>query len=127
MITEAKRKEMADARVALHMIFDAVQHIAGQGNAFRRKNESTGNFFRLLDKYEKLVPELKRFRSHSASYTYTSPDIQNEIIEMLAHAVVTKIFREVRAATFFSIIMDETTDINRRQQAAVCFRYTTEI
>ena len=35
MITEAKRKEMADARVALHMIFDAAQHIAGQGNAFR--------------------------------------------------------------------------------------------
>lgn len=54
---------------------------------------------------------------------YISPIIQNNIIkicgEIIQHEIVTKINR----AKSFSILMDETTDISRTEQLALCIRY----
>ena len=87
MVSSAKRREMEEARAALHQIFGAIQYLAGQGLAFRRKEEDVGNFSRLLDLLQETSPELRRFRALRSANNYTSPDIQNEILSILGNAV----------------------------------------
>ena len=41
---------------------------------------------------------------------YTSKDIQNEIINVLAAEVLEKISNDLQTADFFSIMVDELTD-----------------
>ena len=41
---------------------------------------------------------------------YTSKDIQNEIISVLAAEVLEKISNDLQTADFFSIMVDELTD-----------------
>ncbi|XP_013192236.2 52 kDa repressor of the inhibitor of the protein kinase-like [Amyelois transitella] len=54
---------------------------------------------------------------------YTSPQIQNEIIDICGEIIQHKIINEVKEAIFFSILADETTDIARMEQVSLCLRY----
>ena len=41
---------------------------------------------------------------------YTSPDIQNEVLKVMALNVLRDIIYQIKKAPFFSIMVDETTD-----------------
>ena len=127
MVSSAKRREMEEARAALHQIFAAIQYLAGQGLAFRRKEEDVGNFSYLLDLLQETSPELRRFRALRSANNYTSPDIQNEILSILGNAVSREVMTEVQSAPFFAIIMDETADVSRREQVSICFRFVVAL
>lgn len=42
---------------------------------------------------------------------YLSPDIQNEFISLLADGVIDKIIVQVKEAKYFTLLLDETSDI----------------
>jgi hypothetical protein len=42
---------------------------------------------------------------------------------MLADDVLCTILDEVKSAQYYSIMVDETMDCNRKEQMAICFRY----
>jgi hypothetical protein len=42
------------------------------------------------------------------SNTFTSPDLQNEIISVMAHSVIRQITSEIRYSGFFSVTVDGT-------------------
>lgn len=54
---------------------------------------------------------------------YTSPDIQNEITNLLANQIRTAIVADCNKSKCFALIADETTDIATREQLFVCLRY----
>ncbi|CAH2083533.1 unnamed protein product [Euphydryas editha] len=54
---------------------------------------------------------------------FTSPQIQNEIIDICGKIIQHKIINEVKEANFFAILADETTDIARMEQVSLCLRY----
>ena len=54
---------------------------------------------------------------------YLSPEIQNELINLLADELVTQIMAEIRQAPFVSIILDSTQDIAKVDQLSCIFRY----
>ncbi|CAG9825753.1 unnamed protein product [Phaedon cochleariae] len=54
---------------------------------------------------------------------YTSPQIQNEIIDISGEIIQHKIIEEVKRAKLFAILADETTDIARVEQVSLCLRY----
>ena len=54
--------------------------------------------------------------------TYQSPDIQNQLIGTADSIVNKKAASKSRAATFWSIIANETTDRQQRELLAVVFR-----
>ncbi|KAF2888183.1 hypothetical protein ILUMI_17990, partial [Ignelater luminosus] len=54
---------------------------------------------------------------------YTSPQIQNEIINICGEIIQHKIIEEVKKAHLFSILGDETTDIAHVEQVSLCLRY----
>ena len=53
---------------------------------------------------------------------YMSPDIQNEIIKLLAHDVQSRIATEIQNCKYFMICSDGTTDITGQEQLSVILR-----
>lgn len=54
--------------------------------------------------------------------TFTSPQVQNELLSLMSNSVLRTIVREIETAKWFSIMVDETTDISNQEQAAICIR-----
>jgi hypothetical protein len=54
---------------------------------------------------------------------WTSPRIQNELIEIVLDKVQQRIASDVRSSEQFSIIIDETPDISKSEQVSLCLRY----
>lgn len=52
-----------------------------------------------------------------------SPRIQNEIIVLVGDVIIGKIIERVDRWNFFSILVDESTNISTIEQMAVCIRY----
>ena len=59
----------------------------------------------------------------SKKATYISKVIQNELIELCGAEVLKQIISEIKAAKYFAIIADETTDSSRQEQLCLCLRY----
>ena len=54
---------------------------------------------------------------------YISPDIQNQVIEVLGDHIRGKILRRVQKAQCFTIIADEVTDCSNKEQLCLAIRY----
>ena len=55
--------------------------------------------------------------------TYLSPTIQNELIEVLGKKVKHLILEEIKAAKYFSILLDSTPDVSHIDQMALIVIY----
>jgi len=53
---------------------------------------------------------------------YTSPDMQNEILKIMALQVLCKVI-EMISSPFLSLMLDETTDISNKEQHVVCIQW----
>lgn len=61
-------------------------------------------------------------RLQRRSDRYTSPQIQNEIIKVMALSVLRDIAKFIQECKYFSLMADEVTDISNQEQVVVCFR-----
>jgi hypothetical protein len=58
--------------------------------------------------------------------TYISKTTQNDIITTTGNIIRNKIIERVRNAKFFSVLVDETTDLSKQEQMTMCLRYVTD-
>jgi hypothetical protein len=71
---------------------------------------------------------LKHHLEHcSKNASYTSPEIQNELITLAGDDVKNQILASARAARWFSIIADECVDSATIEQMPLCIRYLDRI
>ena len=54
---------------------------------------------------------------------YTSPDIQNELIECFRDLIDEQLVGEVKESRYYSILADEATDCSMKEQLALIFRF----
>lgn len=66
---------------------------------------------------------LNHIETSPKNCTMISSRIQNEIIVAVGDVIVGKIVKRIKKCKFFSILMDETTDISTIEQMTVCIRY----
>uniref|UniRef100_A0A8C3G567 Uncharacterized protein n=1 Tax=Cyclopterus lumpus TaxID=8103 RepID=A0A8C3G567_CYCLU len=85
-------------------------------------NENFLSVIELLGRYD---PILQRLISSESKTKYLSPQIQNEIISIMAQKVQNKIVKEVHDAEFYSVIIDTTQDISKVDQLSQVLRYVT--
>ena len=94
-----------------------------EGTTSEGKNH--GNFWALLQ--FRISAGDTVLRNHLArapqNATYTSPDIQNQVINILGDHVRDKILVKVRGAQCFTIIADEVTDSSNKEQLSIVLRY----
>ena len=57
---------------------------------------------------------------------YTSGEMQNDIIQVMALEILRKVAASIRDAPFYTIMADETTDMSNREQVVLCIRWVTE-
>ena len=70
-----------------------------------------------------IAAHLKEFPSNA---TYLSPDIQNELITLISEEILPSISSEVKDASCFAVIADETTDKLLKSQLSIVVRYLND-
>lgn len=83
--------------------------------------EPDGNFNQTLNLLSIYSPKLSELRRRKQDFS--SPDVQNELVQLMGNHVANEIAKEIKKASCYSIMIDETSDISNREQAVFCFRY----
>lgn len=123
-LSTAKDQQQREGRSCLVKIVKSLCFLARQGLALRGHSDDEGNFKQLLQLRADDDDVLKRWFS-KATNNYTSCDIQNEILNLMANSIVRGIVSTVKGLPnlHYSIIIDSTQDVSGVDQEAICIRY----
>ena len=120
MLSSTYAKEKEENRRALYTILSTVRFLACQSLPLRGVYAGHGccevnsNFMQLLELRKCDVPNLDGWLSRSQD-RFTSPMIQNELLEIMASTILRKVACKL-AGEVFSILVDETTNISNKEQ-----------
>lgn len=95
-----------------------------RGHRESLEEEYNGNFLtqvHLLSKYDNVMKQVLNMPHGTTKYL--SHNIQNEIIYCLATRLKATLIADINNAPFYSIIMDTTQDITKKDQLSQVFRY----
>ncbi|XP_049782813.1 uncharacterized protein LOC126184465 [Schistocerca cancellata] len=121
-------EQVAPSRRVLARFIQAIVFLCKQELAFRgyREDEYSSNKGKNLELLDLLAQGEQLIRDHlssSSTFKGTSPDIQNDVIEMITLAVNKKIRSEIQNCNFISIQADATLDASWKRQMTIIFRY----
>ena len=91
--------EQKSARTCLLKIISTIKYLARQGLPLRGHEESDGNFMQLLHLRSEDLPVLLTWLERRNNWT--SHEIQNEIIKIMAHSVLRKLHVRLEPISIF--------------------------
>ncbi|KAM2425494.1 hypothetical protein ACFX1W_022928 [Malus domestica] len=113
----------------LNASIDCCRFLLRQGLAFRGNDESKhssnhGNFLELLQFLADHNEDVKAITLKNApeNHKLTSPDIQKDIVNACATETIKAIIEDV-GTSLFSILIDESRHVSRKEQMAIVLRY----
>ena len=118
-------KDQEKAVKCLEVIIQSLMYLAAQGLAIRGQESEGGNFKKLLQLRAQDCVEMPSWLARDRNWT--SPQIQNEIINIAAQLLKKKFVEKIRAAKYFSLMADESTDLACREQVSVCARVSFKL
>ncbi|XP_039302128.1 uncharacterized protein LOC120357008 [Solenopsis invicta] len=122
----ANQKTMMENRIALKKIFCTIRVLALQGLSLRGNGSNKrSNFNEILQARSEDILELRAWL-HRKGHKWTSHDIQNEILELMASNIKQQNLKEIKAAHFFAFTLDETSDIARLEQVSISIRIVSD-
>ena len=126
MLSQAHADDKKDNRQCLLKILANIRFLARQGLALRGDgDESDSNFIQIIklrgEDDSKLLEWMKK-----RTNKYTSAEMQNEMLQVIALRILREIAQDIRNSTFFSIMADETTDKSNREQVVIVIRHVDE-
>ena len=126
-----RASNVAANRMYISTIAQVVVLCAHQGIALRGHDESStstnkGNFVEIVELLASVMPEVERkFRSLPKNAKYTSKVVQNDLLKA-ADVVLKEITEEIKDSEGYAVIADETRDISKVEQLALCLRYVSK-
>ncbi|XP_060175786.1 uncharacterized protein LOC132606351 [Lycium barbarum] len=115
--------------VRLSASVDVVRLLITQGLAFRGHDESKsslsrGNFLQILSWYAKKCDNIRDYVLEHAPQNdqMTSPMIQKDIVSACKIETIKAILEELNG-DYFSLLVDESFDVSRKEQMAIVLRY----
>lgn len=130
MLCTSLAKEKTDNRKAMLTTISTICFLACQGLPLHGSHVSSGgcemnsNFLQFLHLRKEDIPVLNTWLQRSQD-RFTSPSIQNELLEIMANMILRKITRSL-SGKLFAIVVDETSDISNTEQLVFCLRYVDE-
>jgi len=125
-ISTAHQQQIGRNRHILMQIIKTLLVLGRLNIAIRGHTEDKSNFLALLNHTAANVVILKDHLNNPARVKYTSPDIQNEILNICAQQVLTLIINQCKESGGYSIMADGCQDTPCREQLSVCIRYITK-
>ena len=100
------------------------QEIALRGHREGEASRNRGNFLEILNLIAIHDPVInERLKNGPKNAKYTSPDIQNTLINVMGRMVQESICSSVCKAGTYTILADETKDCSKKEQLAIVVRY----
>ena len=119
-LSKQHSKEKLVNRQCFLKLLATVKFLSRQGLPFRGSgDDSDSNFLQLLKLRGEDDPRILNWIKKKSD-KYTSPSIQNEIIKLFAFQVLREISTSIHSAPFFTIMIDETTDVSNHEQVVLC-------
>ena len=111
-------------RHILKAILDVIVLCGQQNIAIRGHVERTSNFHSLLQFRAKTDPVLAlHLQNDDNRAKYTSPRIQNELIELCGDYICKSLVKDWNRAQFYAFLADEATDASTMEQISICVRF----
>ncbi|XP_066969108.1 zinc finger MYM-type protein 1-like [Macrobrachium rosenbergii] len=122
-----KESEVEANREHVKCLLRVTSLLGRQGLAFRGHDESEtsdnrGNFSEILDMLAD-SNEILRKKMESRYGHYTSPEYQNDLIQVFGNKVLTTVSTQIKKAKYFAILVDETKDRSRKEQLCLIIRF----
>ena len=121
MSVDAAKKTMETSRFCLLRIIECLQCLARQAMPMQGDTDEESNFTQLLKLTGKDQPVSLKWLERKED-KYTSHEIQNEIISIVANNVIRNLVADIRGG-FFALIADEYTDLSDKEQLTICIRW----
>ncbi|CAB4033056.1 zinc finger MYM-type 1-like [Paramuricea clavata] len=135
-LNTAHQDQVVSNRQYLKVIIQSLMYTAQQNVAIRGHEENRndiwevsdinrGNFLELLCIRCNDLPWLRsKLQSQLQLHAqWTSPVIQNELLEIVANVMLERIAAEARSSDYYGIVDNETADISRTEQVSLFLRY----
>lgn len=131
-INEALDASVAKSKVDNHdmlsYVIEAVRLLSRQGLALRGSHKLTAehtsepdaNMWQTLKSFSRISEHVRELLKRST--TYSSPDVQNELLALMANTITREIAETIRNCQWYTVMVDETPDVSRKEQAVICFR-----
>ena len=136
LVSEA-RKQMEANKKVISSLLEIVLLCGKQGIAFcghrddcfnwedtEYKHSNPGNFIELVcfgAETDNILSE--HLKNSPRNARYTSKTIQNELIEVVGKYICNEIIAEVKKSQYYTVIVDEVTDISNKEQLSIYLRY----
>ncbi|XP_065900823.1 zinc finger MYM-type protein 1-like [Dysidea avara] len=121
------RKDQEYHRKMFMKLLQAIQYLSRQGLPLRGHREDaesfSGNLYQLLLPQAKDCPEMISWLNRRE---YISPEIVNEIITLMSKSVLRNILADVSKSLWYSVIVDEATDVSHNEQMSMSLRWTDD-
>ena len=91
-----------------------------------QSSSNRGNYVELLHAFDEKDLKLARHLETSTVFSGLSNTIQNDLIEAISDVIRDDIKRDINAAPFVAVEVDETTDITNKAQISVIVRYVAK-
>ena len=129
--TSAHNNKVRQNREILKRLIDVVTFLGKQELAFRghdesKDSENKGNYLELLEFLAGYDSPLRCHLDSATVFIGTSSQIQNDLIQSVAHVMTEAMREEVRNTPFVSVMVDETTDVSNTAQMSYVLCYTTD-
>ena len=119
------------ASIIKTIVFCGSQNVALRGHRDNATDletdtfENHGNFWALLkfrvDSGDTVLQE--HLTTSSRNATYTSSNIQNQLIDIICNQIQRKLLDKVKTAKWFTVIADEVTDLSNKELLSLVLRY----
>lgn len=125
-LSKQHKQEKLERRHCFLKILASIRFLARQGLALRGDDtEDNSNFIQLLKLQGEDDPKLLEWVKKKYN-KYTSAEVQNEMLQVMALQLLRDISRNLHSASFYTIMVDETTDVSNHEQVVLCLRWVDE-
>ena len=121
-MTETQREN----RTSLLKIITCLRYLARQGLPFTgHGDENDANFKQLICIRAEDDPTFAKWLKEK-NLSYTSPEIHNEILKDMSLSILQDVVNCIKNSDFFSILVDESSDVSNREQVVFFVRLVDE-